>query len=131
MKKSLLLSFGVVGLAAASLALAPSLANAQGANGRGYQNSLDRKAKVLGIDAEKLKTQLKTKSLFDIAKDKGMSKEQFQQKMAQSAEARWKERGFSQTEIDKRKKAMKERHANCDGTGNGGGMRYHRGGANR
>ena len=55
MKKSLLLSFGIVGLAAASLALAPSLANAQGANGRGYQNSLDRKAKVLGIDAEKLK----------------------------------------------------------------------------
>jgi hypothetical protein len=136
MKKLLILSAGVVCLAAAGLLVAPSFVNAQGGNGNGakngtgngygYQQSIANKAVILGMTKDQLQTQLKDKTMLEIAKSKGISEEQFHEKMEAAAEARWKERGLSQSEIDSRKKAMEERHANCDGTGTGGGM--HRGG---
>lgn len=133
MKKILILSTGVVSLAAAGLILAPNFVDAQAGNGNGngygYQQSLTNKAKVLGMTTEQLQTQLKDKTLLEVAKDKGLTEDQFHEKMEQAAEARWKERGLSQSEIDSRKKAMEERQANCDGSGSGGGM--HRYGGNR
>jgi hypothetical protein len=136
MKKLLILSFSVVGIAAAGLFFAPSLVNAQGAgngngngNGQGYQQSLTNKAQVLGMTTDELKKQLESKTILQLAKDKGLTEDQFHQMMEVAAEARWKANGLSQSEIDSRKKAMEERQANCDGTGTGGGM--HQYGKNR
>jgi hypothetical protein len=138
-KKLLILSTGVVSLAAAGLMIAPSFAQAQSGNaningagngtgkGNGYQQSLTNKAKILGMTEDQLKTQLQTKTLLEIAKDKGISEEQWHEKVEAAAQARWKANGLTQAEIDARTKTMEDRQANCDGTdtGNGGGM--HRG----
>lgn len=127
MKKILFLSTGVASLAAAGLMLAPGLALAQAGNtngnggGYGYQQSLTTKAKVLGMTTDQISTQLKSATLLEIAKDKGMSADQLHEKMQAAAQERWKANGLSQAEIDSRLKTMEERQANCDGTGNGGG----------
>jgi len=127
MKKLLTLSAGVTSLAVAGLMLAPSFAQAasrDNGNGYGYQKSLTNKAQVLGMTTDQLKTQLQDKTLLQVAKDKGLTHEQFEAKMEQAAEARWKEMGLTQAQIDARKTAMEERQANCDGTG-GGMNQYH------
>ena len=136
-KKLLILSTGVVSLAAAGLMIAPSFVQAQAGNanvngtgngagkGYGYQQSVTTKAKILGMTEDQLKTQLQTKTMLEIAKDKGISEDQWHEKMEAAAQARWKAKGLTQAEIDARTKTMEERQANCDGTGNGGGM--HRG----
>jgi len=132
-KKILILSAGVVSLAAAGLMIAPNFVQAQASNanvngagrGYGYQQSLATKAKALGMTEDQLKTQLQSKTLLEIAKDKGISESQWHEKMQTAAKARWEANGLTQAEIDVRLKTMKERQANCDGTGNGGGM--HRG----
>ncbi|MEI6237164.1 MAG: hypothetical protein WCP03_01005 [Candidatus Saccharibacteria bacterium] len=137
MKKLLILSTGVVSLAAAGLMIAPSFVHAQSGNaningggngagmGNGYQQSLTTKAKILGMTEDQLKTQLQSKTLIEIAKDKGISEDQWHGKMEVAAQARWKANGLTQAEIDARTKTMEEQQANCDGTGNSGGM--HRG----
>lgn len=137
MKKLLILSTGAVSLAAAGLMIAPSFVQAQNGNasingtgngagkGYGYQQVVTTKAKILGMTEDQLKTQLQTKTMLEIAKDKGISEDQWHEKMEAAAQARWKARGLTQAEIDTRTKTMEERQANCDGTGNGGGM--HRG----
>lgn len=131
MKKSLVISSGLIGLAAAVLITVPGLVQAEGArngsgSGYGYERAITSKAKVLGMTADALKTALKDKTMLEIAKDKGLTLEQIQAKMREAAEARWKERDFSQEEIASRKKAMEERQADCDGSGSGAQMRGNR-----
>jgi len=128
-KKLVILSTGIVSLAAAGLIALPSVTQAQGGNsnggGYGYQQSLETKAKVLGMTTDKLQEQLKTKTMLQIAKDKGISEDQLHQKLQAAAQERWKTRGLSQEQINTRLKNMEERQASCDGTGNGGGMQAH------
>lgn len=134
MKKILFLSTGVASLAAAGLMLAPGLALAQAGNtngngnggGYGYQQSLTTKAKALGMTTDQLSTQLKSATLLQIAKDKGLSADQLHERMQATAQERWKANGLSQAEIDSRLKTMEERQANCGGGGNGGGMHHNR-----
>jgi hypothetical protein len=126
MKKLLILSTGAVGIAAAGIMVVPNFVHAQNGSangaGYGYDQSLTSKAQILGLTKDQLQTQLKTKSLYQIAKDKGVSEVQLHEKMQTAAVERWKSRGLTQTEIDSRLKSMEERQANCDGTGTGGGM---------
>lgn len=73
--------------------------------GYGYQRSLDSRAEALGLTADELKTALKTKTMLEIAQEKGITQEQFQAKMSEAAQARWQ-----------------ERQADCDGTGENQGQ---------
>jgi hypothetical protein len=132
MNKILVLGSGVFTLAAAGLMLVPSLAQAQSGygnmngngGGRGYQQSLTSKAEVLGMTSEELRTELESKTLLEIATEKGVSEDKLHAAIQASAQKRWAANGLSQSEIDSRLKDMTERQANCDGTGNGGGQHY-------
>lgn len=79
-------------------------------NGAGRQNSLERRAGVLDMTVEQLKEALKTKSVSQIAAEKGMDEATFRAKMAESAKTRWEERGLSSEEITKRIADREARH---------------------
>jgi hypothetical protein len=103
MKKLAILSVGTVSLAIAGLLLIPNLVNAQGGNGysngtgsgngsgSGYGQMLTAKAQALGMTQEELQTQLKDKTMAQIIEEKGLTQDQFHEKMGASAEARWAE----------------------------------------
>ena len=134
MKKILMYSVGIAGLAAAGLAVTPSLVGAQSTNnmgvngnGSGYQQMIQSKAKIIGLSEADLKTQLQTKTMLQIAEEKGISEDQFHESMEKVARQRWADRGLSQTEIDSRLKAMAERQAGdheANSANRGGGMGY-------
>ena len=132
MNKILVLGSGVFTLASAGLMLAPSLAQAQSGNGNmngngggyGYQQSLTLKAEALGMTIDELRTELGSKTLLEIATEKGVGEDTLHTALQASAQKRWAANGLSQSEIDSRLKDMAERQANCDGTGNGGGQHY-------
>ena len=121
MKKLLIISSGIVGLAAAGVIIAPNLVQAQGGNGNGtgYQQALTSKAQILGMTKDQLQTELKTKTLHEVVEQKGVSEDAWHQKMETANKARWEANGLTQAEINSRVKAMEERQANCDGTGTG------------
>lgn len=121
MKKLLILSSGIVGLAAAGVIVAPNLVQAQGGsgNGKGYLEALTSKAQILGMTKDQLQTELKTKTLHEVVEQKGVSEDTWHEKMEAANKARWEANGLTQAEIDSRLKAMEERQANCDGTGTG------------
>jgi hypothetical protein len=148
MKK--LLTIGVATLAVVGLAgagtLSASAMNGQGngtgtpgtaqhkgnGQGNGYQASLESRAKVVGMTAEQLKTALQTKTMSQIAKDKGMTETDFQAKMQAAAKARWEARGLSQDEIAKRVADQAKRHAtNSADHEFGSGEGNHQGGYGR
>jgi spermidine/putrescine-binding protein len=130
MKKIIIISSLVAGLATAGLVAAPSFAHAQSTNntgngnGYGYQQTLTSKAQTLGMTEAELRTQLETQTMLQVAESKGLSQEQWNVVAQQAAVERWQERGLTQTEIDSRLQDLKDRQVNCDGdgTGNGGGM---------
>lgn len=123
MKKLLLTGSAVLGLATAGLMVVPSFVNAQSSNsngnGYGYEQSLESKAKILNMTTEQLRTQLKTKTMLQIAEDNGLTAAQWQTDLQTAAQERWQERGLTQAEIDSRLQTMKDRQANCDGDGSG------------
>ncbi len=132
---------GIVGLTATS-ALAGNqnqsgnARRGQGSGqGQGYQKSLETRAKVFGISVDELKQALETKTMSQIAKEKGLSEDTFRAKMAERAKERWAERGLSEEEIAKRvadrEKRQSENKANCDGFGSGSGNRTGGYGKNR
>ena len=133
MNKILVLGGGVFTIAAAGLMLVPSMAQAQSGNvningnggGYGYQQSLTSKAEVLGMTSDQLRTELESKTLLEVATEKGVSEDQLHTAMQTAAQKRWAANGLSQSEIDSRLKDMSERQANCDGTGNGNGGGQH------
>lgn len=119
MKKVLALSMaalgvaGVVGLASASNGIAQAVTqtrNGQG-GGSGRQAMLETKAQIFGMTAEQLQEQLQTKTMSQIAVEKGLSEEQFQAKMTEAAKARWAERGLSDDEIANRLEEQEQRRA--------------------
>lgn len=136
MKKIIMYSVGIAGLAAAGLAITPSLVGAQSANnmgvngnGSGYQQMIQEKATIIGLSETELKTQLQTKTMLQIAEEKGISEDQFHESMEKVARQRWADRGLSQTEIDSRLKAMEERQAGdheANSANRGGGMGHNR-----
>lgn len=120
MKKILMYSFGIVGLATAGLIAAPNFAQAQSSttnthmgNGAGYgrQQVMETKAKMLGITEAELSTQLNTKTLLQLAEEKGISEDQLHATMEQAAQERWQARGLDRGEIDSRLQTMKDRQA--------------------
>lgn len=132
MKKILVLSGGVFTLAAAGLMLVPSMAQAQsgygnnnGGGGNGYQQSLTSKAEALRMTTDQLSTELKTKTLLEVATEKGVSDDQLHTAMQTAAQKRWEANGLSVDEIASRLKDMTERQTNCDGTGTGNGGGQH------
>jgi len=111
------LGLGVATVAAGMLfASQTALANNY-QNGRGNSPMLERKAQALNITQEELQTQLQTKTMAQIAQDKGLSLEQWKQKMTEFARQRWQEMGLSQEEIAEREEWRSQRQANCDGSG--------------
>ncbi|MDQ5951534.1 MAG: hypothetical protein QG639_815, partial [Patescibacteria group bacterium] len=71
----------------------------------------ESRAKVFGMTAEELKKALETKTMSQIAVERGMSEETFQSKMTDAAKARWESRGLSSAEIAKRIADRDARHA--------------------
>ena len=77
----------------------------------GYQSSLETRAQVFGMTADELKVALETKTMSQIAVERGMNEETFRAKMAEAAQARWQLRGLSDEEIAKRVADREARHA--------------------
>ena len=134
MKKILTLGIGMAVVAAAGIIAIPALAQGQkqGANGNGgsygYRQNMTTKAGILGITEDELKSQLATKTMIQIAAEKGISEDQFHALMQKSAQERWASKGLTQAEMDSRLQNMKERQAS-DHEGNSanrGGMRNNR-----
>lgn len=134
MNKKLVIGSGVFTLAAAGLMLVPSFASAQSAtingNGNGgrygYAQSLATKADALSMTSEELQTALETKTLLQIAEEKGVSIDSLHESMQTAAQKRWADRGLSEEEIASRLQDMKDRQADCDGTGTGMGGQHGR-----
>ena len=100
--------------------------------GSGRQASLESRAGVVGMTVEELQTALETKTMSQIAKEKGMTEEGFRTKMEAAAKARWEARGLTTEEITERLAEREKRHAanSADhewGSGEGG----HQGGYGR
>lgn len=135
MKKLVMYSMGIASIAAGGLAIVPSFAQAQTAastmhgNGGGYQQMIQTKATLLGMSETDLTEQLKTKTMLQIAQEKGISEDQFHATMEQAARQRWSDRGLTQTEIDSRLQRMEERQAGdheSNSANRGGGMGHGR-----
>lgn len=114
---------------AGAVAFVPGAVNAQTATtqtngnaygqhaGNGQNGSIEERAKALNLTADQLREKLQTKTMLEIAKDQGLSTEQYQAKMREVSAARWQARGLSDEEIKQRTQAQAERQADCDGTG--------------
>lgn len=86
--------------------------------GQGRTTMLETRAKVLGVSVEELQSAIDDgKTMQEVAAEKGISQEQYQAKMTETAKSRWAERGLSSEEIAKRTAWQEERQADCDGTG--------------
>ncbi len=98
----------------------------QGAQGGGYQASLEARAKIVGMTADELKKALETKTMDQILADKKISEETFQNKVREASKARWESRGLSADEVQKRvadqQKRQAENQENCDGNGDHAGQ---------
>lgn len=101
-------------------------------NGNGRQASLESRAKVVGMTTDELSKALETKTMSQIAKDKGMTENQFETKMTDATKARWQARGLSADEIAKRVAEREARHAaNTTDHEWGSGAGNHQGGYGR
>ncbi|MFZ1483502.1 MAG: hypothetical protein WAS36_00605 [Candidatus Saccharimonadales bacterium] len=111
----------------------PGSSQGQGnGQGNGYQASLESRAKIVGMTTDQLKAALETKTMSQIAKDKGMTEIDFQAKMQAAAKARWETRGLSQAEIAQRVADQAKRHAaNSADHEFGSGEGNHQGGYGR
>lgn len=92
----------------------------------GYTRQLQVKADALKLSVADLQEQLKTKTLTQLAAEKGVSMDAIHAATTKQAHANWEAKGMTAEQIKARESAQAERQADCDGTGNGaGGM--HRG----
>ncbi len=134
MNKILTLGLGTAVVVAAGIIAIPAFAQAQrnSTNGNGgsygYHQNITTKAGILGLTEDELKSQLETKTMIQIAADKGISEDDFHASMQKSAQERWASKGLTQAEMDSRLQNMKERQASDhDGnSANRGGMRNNR-----
>jgi len=116
MNKTITYGIGITTLAVAGLAIVPNLASAQTTNvntnaGSGYRQMLQTKADLIGITKDELANQLETKTLKQIAEEKGISEDQIHAAMQKAAEKRWADKGLTEAEIAKRLENMKTRQA--------------------
>lgn len=126
----MVLGGGIFTLAVTGLVLAPNMAQAQSGvtvrngngGGYGYQQSLESKAELFSMTSEQLALELETKTLLEVATEKGVSEDQLHSSMQTAAQARWEAKGLSQEEISSRLQDMQDRQADCDGTGDNGGQ---------
>lgn len=91
--------------------------------GQGQSQAWATKAQVLGMTEDQLRTELQTKTMLQIAEEKGITHEQLQEKMRASAQSRWTAAGLTQAQIEERTAQMEARQAAGDGTP-GGMHRY-------
>ncbi len=125
---------GAISLSASALATSQnrqaSPMQQKGMNGKnGRQASLESRAKIVGMTATELEKALQTKTMSQIAKEKGLSEADFKSKMTEAAKARWQARGFSSEEITKRLADREKRQAANASThewGAGAGSRHRR-----
>jgi len=137
-----LLTLGITTLAVAGLTavgtMSVSALNGQGngvsnqttsRHGNGYQSSLESRAKVVNMTANELQKALETKTMSQIAAEKGIEQTAFQLKMTEAAKVRWEARGLSTDEIATRVADQeKRRTANeADGHEFGSGAGNHQG----
>lgn len=121
-----LLPLGIAALAVAGIASATTLsayavggattpAHTQLHDGTGYgysrQASLESRAQIFGMTAQELQTALETKTMSQIAVEKGMAQADFEAKMEAAAKARWEARGLSADEIAQRLADREQRQA--------------------
>jgi len=116
MNKIIIYGIGIATLTVAGIAIVPNLANAQTSNattraGSGYQQMLQTKADLIGITKDELAKQLETKTLEQIAEEKGISEDQIHAAMQKAAEKRWADKGLTESEIAERLQNMKTRQA--------------------
>lgn len=137
MNKILMYSIGIAGIAAVGFAVTPNLVSAQNAvnsvhgqgSGSGYQQMILTKAKLLGVTEAELTTQLQTKTMLQLAEEKGISETQLHEAMETFARQRWADKGLTQSEIDIRLKNMEERQSGdheANSANRGGGMGHGR-----
>lgn len=137
MKKIVTLSLGMAAIAAAGIIAVPAFAQAQSQGGNtnskggayGYQQAIKSKAEILGLTEAELQTQLQTKTMLQIAEEKGISADQFHASMQKSAQERWAAKGLTQAEIDSRLQSMEDRQAaghEVNSVNHGNGVGQHR-----
>ena len=105
-------------LALSPMTSATSMARVSG-QGQGYgrQTMLEARAKMFGMTSEELSEQLETKTMLEIAEEKGIEQTDLQAKMHELARARWAEKGLNESEIAEREAFQEQRQASCDGAG--------------
>ena len=100
--------------------------------GNGRQTSLESRAKVVGMSVDELESELETKTMSQIAVERGLSEDAFRAKMTEAAKARWEARGLSSTEIADRLAERETRHStNAADHEFGSGEGNHQGGYGR
>ena len=81
----------------------------------GWGRMIEAHAEILGMSTDDLQAELGDKTFYEIAEEKGVSRDQLHEAMQQRAEEHWQEMGFSDDEIAQRREDMAERHESCDG----------------
>ncbi|MDP2789778.1 MAG: hypothetical protein Q8O51_01485 [bacterium] len=119
MKKSYIITAAIVGL---GLVSAGTVLAAGPLNGTGRQTMLDAKAKVMNMTATQLQTELQAgKTMADVAKSKNVTLDQLKTATMTAQEARLnalvKAGTMTQAQADERMAQIKDRQADCDGTG--------------
>lgn len=117
MKKIILPIMTVAALTAISTT--PVFADTQPIRGRGMGmgRGIESHAEMLNMSVEEiLQAREEGKTILELAEEKGISQEEFQNKMREQAITRMQERGLSQEEIDERLQQMEQRRESCDGT---------------
>lgn len=128
---------GAVGLSSLSASAVNTQAKSYGMGqgqdqGGGRQAMLESRAQMFNMTTEELQTALQTKTMSQIAIEKGYTEDAFRTKMLETAKARWEARGLSAEEIDQRMADREARHAANSADhefGSGEGQRM--GGCNR
>lgn len=134
-----LLTFGVTAVAVAGAvglgSLSVSAMNAQTRSygtdqrqgvGGGRQAMLEQRASMFGMTVEELQKALQTKTMSQIAVEKGYTEDTVRAKMLENAKDRWEARGLSAEEIAERMQERDARHATNSADhefGNGEGTR--------
>jgi DNA-binding Lrp family transcriptional regulator len=117
MNKFLIITLSAIGILGTTLLLTSPASADISNNGRGRQGALEAKAGTLGISADELENRLGEMTFAEIAEERGLSLNEWHQKLKEKAQERWAEMGFSDEEIGERIQRMEERHAECDGEG--------------
>lgn len=119
MKKSYIITAAIVGL---GLASAGTVLATGPLNGLGRQTMLDAKAKVMNMTATQLETELQAgKTIADVAASKNVTLDQLKTATLDAQKAKLdamvKSGTITQAQADARVAQMKDRQADCDGTG--------------